>query len=499
MTSAVVVGSGPNGLAAALTLAAAGVEVTVLEAAATLGGGTRSSELTLPGLIHDECSAAHPLAVDTPFSRRFDLHAYGLRWRQPEVQYAHPLDGGDGGAAYRSVERTGAALDDRDGKRWCALFGPLAEDFVYIVPDFTRPMLHVPGHPLKLARFGTWSGMPIALLARLWSSAAARGLFAGVAAHAFRRFGTPMSSAVGVTLATAAHRFGWPVAEGGSSAIGDAMIASARAHGARFETGVRVTSLDELGSPDIVMLDVAPEAAVKIAGERMPWRVRRALRRFRHGPGAFKIEFAVQDGVPWIHEESRRAGTVHVGGTYKEIAVAERLVAKGRMPERPFVLCCQQYLADPTRSSGDVHPFYAYAHVPAGYDGDATAAIEAQIERFAPGFRERVLAKHVRSVAQMQAHNVNYVGGDIVTGANNPLQMVFRPRVALDPYSTGIPGVFLCSAATPPGAGAHGMCGYNAARSALRRLEPAAAAPQPGRPQPREHRAFTPRGADPGG
>jgi phytoene dehydrogenase-like protein len=469
MTRAVVVGSGPNGLAAALTLAAEGVEVTVLEAADRLGGGTRSSELTLPGLVHDECSAAHPLAVDTPFSRRFDLAAHGLTWRWPDIQYAHPLDGGAGAAAWQSVEQTAAALGDRDGQRWRSLFGPLTERFDDITADFLRPMLHVPEHPLALARFGAYCGMPAAVLARRWSSPAARALFAGVAAHAFRPFTAPMSSAIGVTLATAAHRYGWPVAEGGSAAISGAMISLLEDHGARFETGARVESIDELDTPDIVMLDVAPAAAVRIAGDRMSRRIARALSRYRHGPGTFKLDLAVQGGVPWTHEESRRAGTVHVGGSYGEIAAAERTVSRGRMPDRPFVLVCQQYLADPSRSSGDVHPVYAYAHVPAGYQGDAGAAIEAQIERFAPGFRDRILARHVRSVSAMEAHNPNYVRGDVVTGANDPRQMIFRPRVALDPYATGIPGVFLCSAATPPGAGAHGMCGHNAANSALRR------------------------------
>jgi phytoene dehydrogenase-like protein len=466
MTTAVIVGSGPNGLAAGLTLAAAGVEVTVLEAAGTLGGGTRSSALTLPGLIHDECSAAHPLALDTPFSRRFDLAAHGLTYRWPEVQYSHPLDGGSGAAAYRSVEETAAALGS-DGRRWRALFGPLTERFDAIAEDFLRPMLHVPAHPLALARFGAVSGLPAAVLARLFSTPEARGLFAGVAAHAFRPFRSPMSSAIGVTLATAAHRFGWPVAEGGSAAISGAMISLLEDYGTKFETGVYVSSLAELGSPDIVMLDVAPAAAARIAGDRMPRRIARALTRYRHGPGTFKVDYAIAGGVPWMHEPSRLAGTVHVGGSAREIAAAERMVSKGGMPERPFVLVCQQYLADPSRSDGDIHPLYAYAHVPAGYDGDATAAIEAQIERFAPGFRDRILARHVRNVSAMEAHNVNYVGGDVVTGNNHPRQMVFRPRVALDPYSTGIPGVYLCSAATPPGAGAHGMCGYNAAQSAL--------------------------------
>jgi phytoene dehydrogenase-like protein len=481
MTSAVVVGSGPNGLAAALTLASEGIDVHVLEAADTLGGGVRSSELTLPGLIHDECSAAHPLAVDTPFSRRFDLAAHGLTWRWPEVEYSHPLDGGSGTAARRSVDETAAALGS-DGKRWRSLFGPLTERFGDITADFLRPMLHVPEHPLELARFGAWSAMPVAMLARRWRTDEARALFAGVAAHAFRPFSAPMSSAIGVALGTAAHRFGWPVAEGGSAAIARAMVSMLEGLGAKLETGVRVSSLEELGSPEIVMLDLAPAAAVRIAGDRMPRRVSRALRRFRHGPAAFKVDFAVDGGVPWTHEDSRRAGTVHVGGNYREIAAAEKLVSGGKMPDQPFVLVCQQYLADPIRSNGDVHPVYAYAHVPAGHAGDATAQIEAQIERFAPGFRDRILARHVRSATQMEEHNPNYVGGDVVTGSNDARQLVFRPRVALNPYSAGIPGVFLCSAATPPGAGAHGMCGYNAARSALRRFQPSAraTAPTPG-------------------
>lgn len=473
MTTAVVVGSGPNGLAAALTLAAEGIDVTVLEAAGTLGGGTRSSELTLPGLIHDECSAAHPLALDTPFSRRFDLGAHGLTWRWPEVQYAHPLDGGGGAAAWRSVQQTAGHLG-RDGRRWASVFGPLSERFDDITADFLRPMLHVPEHPVKLGLFGAFSGLPAATLGRLFATAEGRALWAGVAAHAFRPFSAPMSSAIGVALGTAAHRYGWPVAEGGSSAISRAMISLLEDHGAKLETGVRVASLAELGSPDIVMLDVAPAAAARIAGERMPRRIARALTRFRHGPGTFKVEFAVQDGVPWTHEAARAAGTVHVGGSAAEIAAAEKLTCAGRMPQRPFVLVCQQYLADPTRSRDDVHPLYAYAHVPSGYTGDATTQIEEQIERFAPGFRDRILARHVRSVAQMEEHNVNYVGGDVVTGSNDPRQLIFRPRAALDPYAVGIPGVFLCSAATPPGAGAHGMCGYNAARAALRHVEPAA-------------------------
>ncbi|KFZ77028.1 FAD-dependent oxidoreductase [Amycolatopsis sp. MJM2582] len=466
MTTAVVVGSGPNGLAAAVTLAKAGLQVTVIEAAHVAGGGTRSSELTLPGLIHDECSGFHPLAVDTPFSREADLHSHGLRWLWPEVQYSHPLDGGRGAAALRSVGDTAAGLGD-DARRWRHVFGPLTENFERITEDFLRPMLHVPAHPLALARFGLLSSLPASVLASRWSTPEARALYAGVAAHAMRPLSSPMSSAIGVALGTAAHAYGWPVAEGGSAAISAAMVAALESHGGKVLTGTTVRTLAELGEPDVVMLDVAPSAAVSIVGERMPSRVRRALSRYRHGPGVFKVEFAMDGEVPWKHENSRRAGTVHIGGSVEEIAAAEREVARGGMPERPFVLVGQQYLADPSRSKDGKNPLYAYAHVPAGYTGDATAAIERQIERFAPGFKDRVLARHVRSAVQMEEHNPNYIGGDVVTGANSPLQLVFRPRVTLNPYAVGVPGVYLCSAATPPGAGAHGMCGYNAAKTAL--------------------------------
>jgi phytoene dehydrogenase-like protein len=469
MTRAVVVGSGPNGLAAALTLAKAGLEVQVLEAADTAGGGTRSSALTLPGLIHDECSGFHPLAVDTPFSREFDLASYGLTWRWPDVQFSHPLDGGSGAASLRSVAET-AALLGKDGNRWQHVFGPLTDRFDRITADFLRPMVHVPAHPIALTRFGLLSGLPASMLARVWSTPEARALFGGVAAHAMRNMSTPMSSAIGVALGTAAHAYGWPVAEGGSAAISRAMISALEELGGKVVTGVRVESLAELGSPDVVMLDVAPRAAVRLAADRMPARIRRALTRYRHGPGVFKVEYAIDGGVPWLHQPSRRAGTVHVIGDYNEIALAERQVASGQMPDRPFVLVGQQYLADPTRSSGSHNPLYAYAHVPASFTGDASGAIEAQIERFAPGFREQVMARHVRTTIQMETHNPNYIGGDVVTGANSARQLVFRPRVALNPYGIGVPGVYLCSAATPPGAGAHGMCGYNAAKAALARL-----------------------------
>jgi phytoene dehydrogenase-like protein len=468
MTTATVVGSGPNGLAAALTLAAAGVDVTVLEATDRLGGGATSSELTLPGLVHDECSAIHPLAVGSAFAKAFDLSAVGLVWRWPEVQFSHPLDGGRGAALWQSVDTTAAGLGT-DGRSWKRLFGPLAERFGTLTDDILQPVTRVPDHPIQLARFGAWSALPVPVLARRWDSPEARGLFAGAAAHTFRPFSGVLSSSIPVALGASAHALGWPVAEGGTGEISRAVIELATAHGVRFETGVKVDALTQIEPSDIVMLDTSPSAAAAIVGDRMPSRVSRAYRRYRHGPGAFKVDYAVEGGVPWTHEPSRSAGTVHLGGTFEEIAAAEKAVSKGQMPERPFVLIGQQHVADPTRSRDGVDPLYAYAHVPSGFTGDATEAITRQIERFAPGFRDRIRATHVRTTADLESGNANFIGGDIIAGANTARQLVFRPRATLHPYATGVAGVYLCSAATPPGAGAHGMCGYNAARYALRR------------------------------
>lgn len=465
MTRAAVVGSGPNGLAAALTLAAAGLQVVVYEAEDRIGGGARSAELTLPGLIHDEASGFHPLALGSEFARTFDLEGAGVRWRWADVEFSHPLDDGRGAGVWRSVDQTAASLGP-DGRTWARIFGPLAARFGTIGEEFLQPVLHLPRHPIHLARFGLYAGQPANVLAARFDTDEAKALWAGAAAHAFRPFSGLATSAIGVALTTAAHAYGWPVAEGGTGAITAAVQRRGLDLGVRFETGRRITSIRELDA-DVVMLDTAPSAAADLLGDRLPPRVARAYRRYRHGPGAFKVDYAVAGGVPWRDEASRSAGTVHVGGTFAEIAAAERAVVAGRMPERPFVLVGQQWLADPSRSRDDVHPLYAYAHVPAGYTGDATEAITAQIERFAPGFRERILATHVRSTSDLSRQNANYIGGDIVTGANDVRQLLFRPRVAADPYATGVPGVYLCSAATPPGAGAHGMCGYRAAQSAL--------------------------------
>lgn len=469
MSDAVVVGSGPNGLACAVELARNGVNVTVLEAQATIGGGTRTSELTVPGLLHDDCSATHPMAAASPFLNSLDLREHGLEWLRPELDLAHPLDDGSAGVMVRSIDETARALGE-DGDAWRRVFGSSSAHFEDLLEDMLTPIIHLPRHPLRLLRFGIPAAAPASLLARSWKTPQARALFGGVSAHAFAPLGRPMSSSVGCALIDACHAFGWPVAKGGSRAITDALASVLREHGGRIETGRRVGSLAELGDPEVVVLDLAPGAVVEIAGERLPVRVARAYRRYRHGPGAFKIDLAVEGGVPWTNESCRRAGTVHVAGTFEEIAIAERAINHGSMPERPFVLVGQQYLADPTRSKGGLHPVWTYAHVPNGYPGDASETILGQLERFAPGFRERIVASSVRDPADLAAYNTNYVGGDIITGANTPVQVLVRPRFALDPYSTGIDGVYICSAATPPGAGAHGMNGYNAARSALRHL-----------------------------
>ncbi|MGW7259116.1 phytoene desaturase family protein [Streptomyces sp. NPDC054834] len=469
MSDAIVVGAGPNGLAAAVALAQRGLKVTVLEAADEIGGGTRSGELTLPGLLHDHCSAVHPLGVGSPFLRTLGLERYGVDWAWPEVDLAHPLDGGRAGVLLRSMEATVRGLG-ADGPAWQRLFAPLADDFDALTEDVLRPVPHLPAHPVALARFGFRALQPATTVARRWRTEEARALFAGAAAHLMYALTGPTGSAVGLMLVGAAHRFGWPVARGGSRTITDALAALLGRLGGTIETGVRVDSLAELGPARIVMLDTMPGAAARICGDRLPGRVRRAYRGWRHGPAAFKVDLAVQDGIPWTHEACRRAGTVHLGGTLEEVVRTEAQTAAGRMPERPFVLVGQQYLADPGRSRGDIHPIWAYAHVPHGHPGDATEAVLRQIERFAPGARERIVGLSARSAGELDRYNANFVGGDIVGGANTARQVALRPRMSLDPYSTGIPGVYLCSAATPPGAGVHGMCGANAARSALRYL-----------------------------
>ncbi|TWS23017.1 NAD(P)/FAD-dependent oxidoreductase [Tsukamurella sputi] len=475
MSTATVVGAGPNGLAAAITLAREGVDVTVLEAADTVGGGTRSSEGIVPGLIHDHCAAFHPMAVGSPFLGTVDLEARGVRWRWADIDCAHPLDHGPAGLLHRSVDETAAGLWE-DGRTWSGLFRGPSEAFDALSEDILGPLLGVPRHPLRLARFGAPTVLPASLLAKAFRTPQGRSLWGGVAVHTFRPLHQPLTSAIGLGIVTAGHRRGWPVVEGGTGRLTDALVAELHDLGASIETGQRITSAAQLPDTDITMFDLAPTAVADILSDRLPGRVSRAFRRFRYGPGAFKVDFAVQDGIPWKDPEVGRAGTVHLGGTFDELAAGEAAIARGRMPARPFVLLGQQYLADPTRSAGDVHPVYTYAHVPHGYTGDATEAIIAQIERFAPGFRERIIGTAVRSTTEMSRYNANYVGGDICTGSKDALQLMAGPRLTLTPYDLGTQGMYLCSAATPPGPGAHGMCGANAAERALARLRPEIAA-----------------------
>ncbi|GAB2977481.1 phytoene desaturase family protein [Nocardioides montaniterrae] len=473
MTTAVVVGSGPNGLAAAAALARAGVTVTVLEAADEIGGGTRTGEAIVPGLLHDHCAAVHPMAVGSRFLADLGLAEHGLEWAWPEVDCAHPLDDGTAGTLLRSVAETAAGLPDGDGRRWQRLFAGPASSYDALSEDILQPLLRVPSHPLRLARFGAPTVLPAETLARWFRSEQARALFGGVAAHGFQALSRPLSSAIGLGILTAGHRHGWAVAKGGSRAITDAMAAVLVAHGGKIETGIRITAATQLPTSDVVLYDLDPHQVAEILGDLLPRRAARGYRRFRFGPAAFKVDFAIREGVPWTAESARRAGTVHLGGPFAELAAAERDVWQGRMPERPFVLVGQQYLADPSRSVGDVHPLYSYAHVPHGYDGDgdATQAIIDQIERFAPGFRDRIVGYEVRSPTGFASYDANFVGGDILTGAKTIPQLALGPRPSLTPYDVGIPGHFICSAATPPGPGAHGMCGANAARRALRHLE----------------------------
>ncbi|MGY3677945.1 phytoene desaturase family protein [Streptomyces sp. TE33382] len=469
MTSAVVVGGGPNGLTAAALLARARLRVTLLEAADETGGGTRSHEAVLPGLLHDHCSATHPMAVTSPALRSLGLERHGLRWRLPEIDCVHPLDDGTAGVLRRSVAETADGLG-ADGRRYRALIGPSVQHWDALAQDVMGPLSRIPSHPLLLARFGLPTTLPAAVLARLFRTPRARALWAGVAAHAFRPLSAPFGSAIGLGILTAGHASGWAVAEGGSQAIARAMERALREYGGTVHTGVRITDARQIPPADVTLLDLDPGQVAAVYADRLPVRVRDAYRRFRRGPGVYKVDLAVEGGVPWTHEDARRAGTVHLGGPLAEVAHTEKEVAAGRMPTRPFVLVGQQYLADPSRSAGNVHPVWTYAHVPHGYDADATEAVLRQLERFAPGVRERVLGLQVTRPAGFAAANPNFAGGDILTGARTVPQLLLGARPALDPYATGLDGVYLCSAATPPGPGAHGMCGAGAAASALRHL-----------------------------
>jgi phytoene dehydrogenase-like protein len=466
---AIVVGSGPNGLAAAVALARAGHSVRVVEAAETIGGGVRSAELTLPGFVHDVCSAVHPMGLLSPFFRTLPLADHGLRWLPSSVSVAHPLDAGAAVLLTRSLEETCAGLE-ADGPAYRRLVGPLLERPHELLADVMAP-LRIPAHPMTLARFGLRAIFPAKRLARLFfRGERARALFAGCAAHSNLPLTRLLTSAFGLLFTLMAHVEDWPVAAGGSRAIAGALGSYLRSLGGEIETGHRVDRLAELEAARVVLFDTSPAELLRIAGDGLPPGYRRRLERYRYGPGIFKLDWALAGSIPWRDPACRGASTVHVGGSLEEICASERAAWRGQHAERPFLILCQQSEIDPSRAPEGRHTGYAYCHVPHASTRSMTEAIEAQVERFAPGFRDRILARHETDPAALQASNPNYVGGAITGGVADLFQLWTRPVARLDPYATPNPRIFLCSASTPPGGGVHGQCGAWAARSALRRL-----------------------------
>jgi len=464
---AVVVGSGPNGLAAAVTMAAAGLRVQVIEGAPTIGGGCRTEELTLPGFWHDVCSTAHPLAVASPFFRRFDLAARGVALARPEVEFAHPLDGGRAAIVSRSVAETAGRLG-ADARAYERLLGPMTDHMDEICQAILAPLRRPPAHPLVLAGYGRRAVLPAAAVARRWRTQEARAIMAGAAAHGMMPLTAVPTAGIGLMLTGLAHAVGWPVVAGGSAQITDAMADALIAAGGSIETGRWVRSLSELPSASTVLLDVSPRTLALLAGDRLPVRYRAALGRFRYGPGVCKVDFALSGPVPWTNQDCRRAGTLHLGGPFEQVAAAEAEVAAGKHPQDPYVLVVQPGVADPSRAPAGGQTLWTYCHVPSGSDVDMTGRIEAQIERFAPGFRDLILARAVRTAADEEARNPNYVGGDIGVGLQTLRQTVLRPVARWNPYRTPIRGLYLCSSATPPVPGVHGRCGELAALTALR-------------------------------
>ncbi|MCU0261329.1 MAG: NAD(P)/FAD-dependent oxidoreductase [Ilumatobacteraceae bacterium] len=464
---AVVVGSGPNGLVAAIEIARAGRSVLVVEGAPIVGGGLRTEELTAPGYRHDVCSSIHPLGVASPAMRGLGLEEHGVRWVQPDAPLAHPLP--DGRAAI--LERSLAATADRlgpDGGRWTRLLRTVTRPGPTLVDALLDP-LSVPRHPIDLARYGVVGIRGAQSVAAGFEGAEAAALLAGLAGHSIQRLDAPATAGFGLLLGGLAHLVGWPLAAGGSQTIADALVAILRSHGGEVVTDRWIASVDDLPPSRVVLADTSPGALVGILGDRLPSRYVSRVGRFRHGPGVFKVDWALDGPVPWSHPEVSRAATVHVGGTLGEIVAAEAEVAAGRHPERPFVLVAQTSLFDASRAPTGRHTLWGYCHVPNGSTVDMTDRIEAQIERFAPGFRDRIVARHAMDTTAVEAHDPNYVGGDINGGAADLRQIALRPVPSLRPWIVPVDGWYLCSSSTPPGGGVHGMCGWRAARSALGR------------------------------
>src|SRR5919197_1892791 len=468
---AIVVGSGPNGLAAAIELARAGRSVRVYEAAGVLGGGIRSAELTLPGFIHDVCSTVVPLAAGSRFFRSLDTAAYGVEWVHPPAPLAHMLQPDRAVILQRDLHTTIASLG-RDGPAWGRLFEPLVRDWDAKLADHVLgPPVRFPRHPIALARFGIPGLMPATALARLlFRTAEARALFGGVAAHSIVGLRVPLTSAFGITLTLLAHLVGWPIVRGGVSRLTDAVVAIARTHGVEFVTDHPVRSLADLPEARAVVLDLTPRQVLAVAGDRLRGRYRGGLERYRYGPGVLKVDWALSGPVPWRDPAAARGGTVHLSGTLRDVASAEDAVMRGGHPDRPFILFVQPTAFDPSRAPEGRHTASAYTHVPNGSTVDRTEVIEREVERHAPGFRDLILARAVHDPAAMEAYDANYVGGDINGGIQDVRQAFFRPVVRWDPYATPLRGLYLCSSSTPPGGGVHGMSGWHAARSVLRRI-----------------------------
>jgi phytoene dehydrogenase-like protein len=466
---AVVVGSGPNGLAAAITLARADRSVLLLEAKETIGGGARTAELTLPGFQHDVCSAIHPMARVSPFFQSLPLAEHGLVWKESPYPITHPLDDGSAAVLELSLEKTAARFGE-DGDAYRRLIQPFAGNAAALFDEILRPVRLIPHHPLLMARFGLDGVRSARSLARRFRGDAARALFAGCAAHSFLPLDAAGSASFGLVLAIAGHAVGWPCAKGGSVAIVDGLASYFRSLGGTIQTSTPIRSMRDLPPSRAVLFDVTPRQLAAIAGEELPSSYRKRLGRFRYGPGVFKVDWALDGPIPWRAEECRHSATVHVGGTLEEIAAHEGAIWQGRTTDRPFVLVAQQSLFDDSRAPEGKHTGWGYCHVPHGSTEDMTGVIEQQIERFAPGFRERILARHTMNTAAYESYNPNMIGGDISGGANTLGQVIARPFLRLDPYATPNERIYLASSSTPPGGGVHGMSGYGAAQSALRRV-----------------------------
>jgi phytoene dehydrogenase-like protein len=463
---AIVVGSGPNGLSAAITLQEAGLSVLIVEAKPTIGGGMRTAELTLPGFRHDVCSAIHPMAMGSPFFANLPLHQHGLEFVHAPIPAAHPFDNGKAAVLSRSIEETALSLG-KDRQAYLDLIAPLVTSWPKIVDDTLGP-LGIPKHPLLLAQFGLKAMQPASWIAKHFQTEEAKGLWAGMTAHSIQPLTNFSSAAIGMVLSAVGHLYGWPIPKGGSQSIADALASYFISLGGKIETHFAVKSLDQLPTADAVLFDVTPKQLLEIAGEKFSSIYKWQLKRYRYGMGVFKVDWALDGPIPFTAEECNKAATVHLGNTFSEIAAGEQLASSGGHPEKPFVLLAQQSLYDSTRAPEGKHTAWAYCHVPNGSTKDMTAAIENQVERFAPGFKDLILAKSTMNTSQVEAYNPNYIGGDINGGILDITQLFTRPALRVSPYRTSAKGIYICSSSTPPGGGVHGMCGYHAAKTALK-------------------------------